>query len=351
MLSNKLMMGAAVFFTLGGMGISNLGPLPQTPTPAPVEVFQASSTPTLIDTIQPGGPPLSLTTALPAISTPVPANSPASTDKRPTVPIKGPTPTPMSVSLNTVKIYFFSVGLGDSFLIIGPDGKTMLIDGGPADSGIVDHLRAVGIKKIDVMVATHPHQDHVGGLAKVLGAFPVKKLYTNGETKWDEPAYVDFRAAVTAAKVKSTRLVRGNKISLGALSFQVLNPIRSLPGNINENAMVLRFTYQKTTVIFMSDVDQDTEGQILAAKLPVKADIYKIGHHGDSTSSSVKFIKAVSPSTAIYSCGPNPFGLPEQVTLNRFTNLGIKLYGTDRNGSILVTIDPNGYKIDTDIPQ
>jgi competence protein ComEC len=245
-----------------------------------------------------------------------------------------------------VQICFFSVGLGDAILIIAPDGETMLIDGGSEGSGITGYLDSLGIRKVDVMVATHPHQDHIGGLADVLRALPVRQLYTNGQSNDDDSTYIDFRAAVASSGVKVTKLIRGNKIHLGELTFQVLNPQASASSDTNENSMVLRFSFRKTTVLLMGDADHNSESSILAAGLPVEADILKMGHHGAASSSSEAFLEAVSPSVAIYSSGyGNSFGLPEKAALDRVRQLGSKIYGTDKNGSIFVTINSNGYKV------
>ena len=336
---------AAVILTLGCAGIPILEPLPQPPTPLPTDTPQPSSTPsatrTPVPTSTPITPTLTLTPTLTFTETVTPSLTVTLT------PSKTSSPRPLPTSPNPVTICFFSVGLGDAILIIAPDGKTMLIDGGTEDSGITGYLRSLGVRRIDVMVATHPHQDHVGGLGKVLSAFPVGWLYTNGYSQDDLSAYVHFREAVAAAGVGETQVARGATIHLGELTFYVLNPVSTANPDSNENSMVLRFSFRKTTVLLMADADHVSESNIMNAGLPVEADILKLGHHGSAESSSQAFLEAVSPSVAIYSSGyGNPWGFPEKATLERVRNVGAKIYGTDKNGSIFVTIGSKGYHIE-----
>jgi competence protein ComEC len=329
---------AAVSLTLACAGIPILEPLPQPPTSIPPDTAQPSSTFTLTHT------PLTPTLTFTATATPTITITPSLTVTH--TPSKTASPPPAPTSPNPLKICFFSVGLGDAILILAPDGKTMLIDGGSRDTGITGYLRSLGVRQIDAMVATHPHQDHIGGLIEVLRAFPVSRLYTNGGT--DEGSiFRDFRTAVAETGVPEQKVRRGDEFSLGGLTFYVLNPPSPPLSNTNKNSMVLRFKYKKTTVLLMADADQVTEEDILEEGLSVDADIVKLGHHGSDESSSKAFLEAVSPESAIYSSGyGNSYGFPRAATLDRLRSLGIEVYGTDKLGSIFVTIGMNGYKIE-----
>jgi competence protein ComEC len=245
-----------------------------------------------------------------------------------------------------LQISFFDVGQGDSILVVSPDGKTMLIDGGEPDTGIVQYLQGMKINRIDVMVASHPHADHIGGLVQVLKTIPVTEVITNGEPTTTN-IYEQFLDGIANAKAKYTEVKKGDTIPLGNLTFDVLAP-GVATGDLNSDSIVLRLTYGKTSVMFMGDADAAAESAILASGSPVKADILKVGHHGSKYSSSVAFLKAVSPAVAVYSAGlGNSYGHPATQTIANLQNVGAQIYGTDKDGTITVSIDANGYKINT----
>jgi competence protein ComEC len=155
-------------------------------------------------------------------------------------------------------VRFIDVGQGDSLLIQIPSGQTILIDGGDTNTGIVPILKSFGIQRIDLMIATHPHADHICGLVHVLQAFPVAKVATNGEL-YTTSVYEQFLDAITAAKADFIELKRGNVLSQGGLDFHSLSPLS--PGNPdpNENSLVLQFTQGKTTFLVMGDPGSGTE--------------------------------------------------------------------------------------------
>ena len=244
-----------------------------------------------------------------------------------------------------MQFYFIDVGQGDATLIQTPDGKTMLIDGGETNTGIVVQLQSIGVQRIDLMIATHPHSDHIGGLVQVLQSFPVAKVITSGQAHTTS-VYEHFLDGIAAAQAEYVEVKRGDVISLGGIDFKVLNPANNNDPDLNENSVVLQFTYGQTTFLMMGDSGAVTETALLSAGLPLKADILKVGHHGSTSGSSIAFLTMVQPKIALYSAGiNNQYGHPAPQTISALTAVGATIYGTDKNGTISIKVDSNGYTI------
>lgn len=271
----------------------------------------------------------------------IPENTPTSKQLQ-------PSQTTEATNTKTLKqliVHFINVSQGDSILIISPEGLTMLIDGGSANTGVLAYLRGQGVKRIDLMVATHPHEDHIGGLTQVLNSMPVSRVITNGEA-YTTVAYEHFLDAILSSGAEYSEAKRGDTLTLGGLTFSVLNPGGTLGDDPNENSVVLRLVYGTTTFLFMGDAGNISEGSILASGLPVKANILKIGHHGSCTATTGAFVRTVLPNVGIYSAGvDNQYGFPCATTLNTLHQYGVLVLGTDVNGSIIVTVKQDGYRI------
>lgn len=247
--------------------------------------------------------------------------------------------------LNNLRVLFVDVGEGDATLLLAPDGKTALIDGGEADAGLVPYLQSIGVSRIDLMIATHPHSEHIGGLVQVLQAMPVTTVVANGQVD-NTSVYGRFLDAIAAAKAQYLEVKRGDTLTLGSLTFNVLNPVSNTGEDLNNNSVVLRLVYGKVAFLFMSDAERDAEASILSAGLPVQAQIIKVGDHGSKTSSSRAFLAQVKPEVAVYFAGQgNPYGYPDIVALSALTATGAKIYGTNVHGTITVTTDGNGYQV------
>jgi competence protein ComEC len=242
-------------------------------------------------------------------------------------------------------ITFIDVGQGDSILIVSPEGLTMLIDGGSSDNGVVAYLRGQGVSRIDIMVATHPHEDHIGGLIQVLEAIPVARVVTNGQSH-TTATYEHFLDAILNSGAEYFEVRRGDTITLGDLKILVMNPGISLADELNENSIVLQLIYGETTFLFMGDAGFDAEGRMLAAGLHLKADVLKVGHHGSCSATSQSFLRAVQPEVGIYSAGfNNQYGHPCLGTIDSLTQYGVLVLGTDVYGSIIFNVTQDGYQI------
>ncbi len=270
--------------------------------------------------------------------------APIPTNTRIVLPtLKAPSPTPSPIPF--LHVYFINVGQGDSIFIQTFDGDTILIDGGKENQKALDFLLGLGVTQIDIVIATHPHPDHVGGLTEVLQRIPVSKIYMNGQSE-ATPEYERFMAAVTTTGVECQQIGRGDVITIGDLVFTVLSPLVIDPAQINNNSLVLRMIYRNTSFLFTADIDDGAEYQILGSGATIGSDIIKLGHHGGSGSSSTEFLNAVDPTMAIYSTGYENTGVfPDLNVLERLRDMGVVVYGTDVNGTILITTDGEEYLV------
>ena len=195
------------------------------------------------------------------------------------------------------------------------------------------------------MIASYPADDHIGGLSEVLDAMPVRKVITNAQSD-TTTTYRHFLDAIANAKAEYEEVSRGDSINLGKLTFSVLNPGIIKPGNLKTNSLVLGMSYANTEFLFMGDADSSAEADILAKVHPVRADILKVGQHGSCAASSPAFLDAVRPIVAIYFAkAKNPFGYPCAATMRALDGRGIVIYGTDTDGSLIVSVSADEYTV------
>jgi len=255
-----------------------------------------------------------------------------------------PTPSPAEGEL---KVHFIDVGQGDSILVDLGDTE-ILIDGGDRSPGVVWYLNNYVDGVLEVMVATHPHADHIGGLIAVLGAFEVGEIWLNGDTSTSK-THQDFMSRVNTEGASVYEAERGNSIEVGVLTFLVLHPVRPLVDDTNNNSVVLRLSYGNVDFLFTGDAEKEAELSIPGSGLNVQADVLKVGHHCSRTSSSSQFLAAVKPQVAIYMAGVgNRYGHPHEETLSALTQAGAEIYGTDNSGTIMITTDGEAFTTQTE---
>ena len=265
-------------------------------------------------------------------------------EQSPATPTTAPGPA-TSVTQGELLVHFIDVGQGDAILI--DFGETeVLIDGGDRAPGIVTYLSNYIDGAIEVIVATHPHADHIGGLIAVLEQFKVEDIWHNGEES-DSKTYQDFMDAVQSenAEIHIARL--HNVIQAGALSLYVHHPA-NLEGTTNNNSIVLHLAFGDIDFLFTGDAEREAEGNMMmlsSVRLP-EVEILKVGHHGSSTASSDAFLSITSPEVAIYMAGKdNTYGHPHQETIEALKQIGAKIYGTDVNGTIVVSTNGETYTV------
>jgi competence protein ComEC len=247
--------------------------------------------------------------------------------------------TPLSLS-----IHFIDVGQGDSILI--DLGLTeVLIDGGEKSPGVINYLRKYVDGPLEVMIATHPHDDHIGGLIAVLENFEVKEIWLNGDNSTSK-TFSEFMNLVYAEKASINEAECGKSIKAGALTFTVLNPSKPLSNDANRNSIVVNLIYNDIDFLFMGDGDRQAESSMLS--LVPDVDVLKLGHHGSRYSSSPEFLALAKPEVAIYSAGiGNSYGHPHAETIVTLKKINAKIYGTDTSGTIIITTNEKTYSIQT----
>jgi len=258
-------------------------------------------------------------------------------------------PPPAEVPTKSeLKVHFIDVGQGDSILV--DLGETeVLIDGGDKSSGVVTYLDDFVDGALEVMVATHPHADHIGGLIGVLNAFEVDEIWLNGDTSTSQ-TYSQFMSAVNSEGAPVYEARRGDTIEVGDLVFDVLHPV-NLSGTANNKSIVLSLSYEEVDFLFTGDAEQEAEASMLAEGIVPDVEILKVGHHGSKSSSSAPFLGAVKPEVTIYMAGEgNSYGHPHQETITALAEVGAKIYGTDIHGTIIIITDGEQYSLQLEIP-
>ena len=268
-------------------------------------------------------------------------------DKSITAHFVSTTPTPMPTGAE-LKIHFIDVGQGDAILI--DLGETeVLIDGGGKSPGVTAYLSNYVDGQLEVMVGTHPHADHIGGLIAVLEAFEVQEIWHNGDSSTSQ-TYAQFKAAVDAEGAEVNIARQGNEVIAGELILVVLSPA-TLAGSTNENSIVLNLSYGEVDFLFTGDAGQEAEASMLGAGLVPSVEVLKVGHHGSRTASSQSFLAVAMPKVAVYMAGEgNRYGHPHEETIAALTLIGAEIYGTEVYGTIIITTDGEEYGIETEQP-
>lgn len=256
---------------------------------------------------------------------------------------------------NELTITFLDVGQGDCILVQAPGGRTMLVDGGGwqgqqtgYDVGreiVTPALMARVVRRIDVLVITHPHEDHVGGLPAVVEAVPVGMIL-DPMLESDSPSYQKLAEEIEAKKIKVYRATTGERINLGrGIYAQVLGPpdprFEATGADLNDNSVVLRLVYGDVSVLLTGDVEE--EGALRLAEMgeAVRSTVLKVPHHGSSGAAQRSFLDAVEPELAIISVSAeNSFGHPSDEMLHELERVGAKIMRTDMEGAVTVKIEP-----------
>lgn len=254
-----------------------------------------------------------------------------------------PTPTPLPSGL---LVTFLDVGQGDAAFLQSPSGKTMLIDGGPESAfpTIDQFLVSRGVVGLDVVLASHLHADHIGGLIQLVDTYPIGNFYyppfdAESETYFELlDALKESQATVSSPLAGVDTLIPWDD----AVEIRILAPYQTVYSDYNDTSYILRVSYGDTTILFTGDAT--ALGEKLAMKAQpnhcFEANVLKVGHHGSSDSTSEKFLKAVSPKIAVISVGKNnDYGLPDEALLDRLNDAGVMVYRTDEDGSITLLLD------------
>ena len=270
------------------------------------------------------------------------------TPGKPAAVAPAPTPAASPEADDLLKVHFMDVRHGDACLIQTPGGHTILIDGGYSGvaGDVVDYIKKAGVKELDLVIATHPHSDHVGGLAAVVTRIPVKMVLDSGKPH-TSVTYQRFLKAVKAGgKIKYALGRAGQVYQYDAVKISILSPTDSLPENLNNCSIVSRLVYGEMSFMFTGDAEVEAEKAIMGRHSYIKSTVLKVGHHGSDTSTSLTFLRAVDPKVAIISCRRKDSGNAPAAE-SKLRRRGTKVYSTDNDGTILVESDGDGYEVRT----
>lgn len=254
---------------------------------------------------------------------------------------------------NELTIIFPDVGQGDSILIIFPNQKTMLIDGGDRDQSdsILSLLKEYNIEKIDNVVATHPHADHIGGLLNIIQNVSIGKIYDSGQ-EHNTQTFENYLDLIESKRIPFSLARENNEIDDidSKVDIKIVNPPEPLftgTGNdINDNSIVLKLTYGNFSILLTGDIGEISEERLVNNRNIKDIDILKVAHHGSKYSSTKEFLQSVNPQIAVILVGENNrYGHPHLETLERLENQeNIQhIFRTDIDGTIILITDGNQY--------
>lgn len=276
---------------------------------------------------------------------------------------KGTRSASPALSATSLQVIFFDIGQGDSALIRFPNGKTMLIDGGPPTAGarLVAKLRQHGVKRLDWVVGTHPHSDHIGGLIAVLKAFPVEEVWDSGLV-YESPVYRDYLLAVRSAKNQAGKrpkfqvMLKGTRIEPAPnMYLEVFAPskpyLKGTRSDPNNNSIVLKLSAGRASFLFTGDMETELRRRLYQQGADLKAEVLKVAHHGSYNGADAQLLRRVRPQIAVISCGRNnPYGHPHRETLQFLRAFRVQVYRTDLHGDVRITYNGKVLQVATSQP-
>ena len=222
----------------------------------------------------------------------------------------------------------------------------MLIDASTSSYGnfIIDYINSLGYDRIDYLIATHPHADHIGSMQDIVLEYDIGDIYMP-KVSTNTKTYENLLTAIDDKNLTIKKAYKGVKIiDEDELDVSILSPTKDEYDNLNNYSAVLKLTYKNVSYLFMGDSEEEVEENILD---DVKADVIKIAHHGSNSSSSLEFLKKVSPTYAVISVGEdNSYNHPHKEVLDRLEEIGSLVYRTDLDGNIIISTDGNKIMID-----
>ena len=247
---------------------------------------------------------------------------------------------------NNMVTHFIDVGQGDCILI-QVNNKNLLIDSGTSDSKqkLIRYLKNNNITKLDYIVATHPHEDHIGGMSSIINAFDIGEFFAPKVTATSQ-SFTDMIRALRSKNLK-IHIARPNMyLDLGPdTSCVMLSPNSATYENTNDYSCVIKISFKNSSYLFTGDAAAQAEQELIAKGYNLKAQVLKVGHHGSKTSTSPKFLNEVSPKIAIISCGAfNTYGHPNTETLDKLKGINCMIYRTDIDKNIVLISDGTNIK-------
>ena len=241
-------------------------------------------------------------------------------------------------------VHIIDVGQGDSIFIQTPDNKRILMDAGDEDAEhtVYSYLKRRGVKKIDVLIATHPDTDHIGSMDYIIDKFKISHFYMP-EAKTDSEAFYNLLDSCRDKNLKIEYLIKGDILKIdSSTSMEILSPSTITDKN-NLNSIVSLLNYSGYEFLFTGDAEKENESEMLSSCNLPDIEFLKAGHHGSSSSSTDEFIAKLKPDAVAISCGyNNDYGHPHRSVLDTFRENGSVVYRTDKNGTLVFYCDENG---------
>jgi competence protein ComEC len=250
-------------------------------------------------------------------------------------------------------MHTIDVGQGDSILITEGE-HAILIDAGPGsgEDALLKYLKRANVKKFDYVIATHPHEDHIGGMDKIIENYKIDNFIMTDLPKNMIPntsCYEKMIDLLLKKKVKVVEAKAGNRYKIGDIKLELLTPLSLKYDNLNNFSIVSKVTFGNIKIVLSGDAEKQVEYDILKKKCDVTCDIYKVGHHGSVSSSTKKFLNAMKPRYAVISCAENnDYGHPHKETIETLKKKNIEYFVTKDSGTVRFISDGNTIKTDTD---
>ena len=258
-----------------------------------------------------------------------------------------------SIPTGEMQVHFINVGQGDSALIVTED-KTILIDSGETEYGktVIEYIEKLGISKLDIIIGSHPHSDHIGSMSQVVDKFDVDELILPKMTKDmipDTDCYTNLIRSADKKKAKISYVRTGEKLEISdGCRIDILAPVSDYD-DLNNYSIVCKLIHGENSFLFTGDIETSAEYDIVESGAELNVDVLKVPHHGSATSSSYKFLKTVRPTYIVISVGsPNDYGHPNKAVYDRYKEFNCKRYRTDVNGSIVFKSDGVKLTIETE---
>ncbi len=248
-------------------------------------------------------------------------------------------------------VHYIDVGQGDCSLIIC-DGKSILIDAGENghERDVINYIRSQSIEKLDYIIASHQHSDHIGGLVEVIEEFGSDTLIMPRLTKEQTPTnstYSAFLKAIQNSDMKVVSSKVGEVYQLGSAEFEIFGPVTNDAESLNNMSVVIKLTHGENTFLFTGDAEKEEEQEILETGADIDCDVLKVGHHGSNTSSGSKFLEAVTPEICVIQVGEgNDYGHPHKEPLKRLKKYTDEIYRNDVCGNIVIFSDGNSLEVE-----
>lgn len=254
-------------------------------------------------------------------------------------------------SETSFEVHYIDVGQGDCSLIVC-DGKNMLIDAGENghELDVLNYLRTHNIDKLDYIIASHQHTDHIGGLPEVLDEIGTDNIIMPRLTEEQTPTNSTYRAFLEAIQNSGAKVIASNigaSYNLGSATFEILGPVTDDAEDINNMSVIVKLTYGENTFLFTGDAEKEEEREVLETGANLDCDVLKVGHHGSGTSSCKDFLDAVTPEICVIQVGAdNDYGHPHENIVERLMGYADEIYRNDLCGDIVITSD--GYNLSVD---